>query len=54
MSYFIPLLVSEGATLKLLANRRCEGGVCVTVLASFFSKVIPEVQGKMSSQTIVG
>jgi len=54
VSYCIPLLVSEGATLKLLANRRCEGGVCITVLASFFSKVLPEVQGKMSSQTIVG
>jgi len=51
---YIPLLVSEGATLKLLANRRCEGGVCVTVLASFFSKMFPEVQGKTSSQIIVG
>lgn len=54
MKYYIPLLVSEGATLKLLANRRCEGGVCVTVLASFFSKLLPEFQGKTSSQIIVG
>lgn len=47
-------MVSEGATLKLLANRRCEGGVCVTVTDSFFSKAFPEVQGKTSSQIIVG
>lgn len=52
--YYIPLLVSEGAALKLLANRRCEGGVCVIVLASFFSKVLPGVQGEMSSQIIEG
>lgn len=51
---FIPLLVSEGATLKLLANRRCDGGVCVTVIASFLFKELPVVQGKMSSQIIVG